>query len=233
MDSYNNISEVFDLLNQAGISYLVLRNYENLLAPDIYMNSHDDVDLLCADSQEVVRTLHALTNRVDQSPFIGDGTHYYIYVGGEYVSLDLRYIGDDYYCEQWEKDLLNRRVMHDGFYVMNEEDYFYTLIYHAVLQKESLSEEYLSRLLEMAAKLDVTLIERSESGLLRLLELYMQKHSYRFVYPYDFLVPARFHLVKTKLIKFNWKRMYQHNRYWSRRNTIEILVRIKHTIQGM
>lgn len=116
---------------------------------------------------------------------------------------------------------------------MNEEDYFYTLIYHAILQKESLSEEYLFRLLTMAKKLGVNLAEQSESGLLRSLEFFMQKHSYHFVYPYDFLVPARFHLVKTKLIKFNWKRMYHHNRYWTIRKTIEILVRIKHTIQGM
>ena len=231
MDSYNNISEVFELLNQAGISYLVLRNYENLLAPEMYMDGHGDVDLLCADSQIVAKLLNAKTNREDQPPFIGDGTHYYIYVGGEYVSLDLRYIGDDYYCEQWEKDLLNRRVMHNGFYVMSEEDYFYTLVYHAVLQKEFLSDEYLSRLLEMAAKLDVTLIEQSEYGLLRSLEAYMQKHSYRFVYPFDYLVPARFHLVKSKLIKINWNIFIRHKRYWSRRKIMEILVRIKHTIQ--
>lgn len=232
MDSYNSVSEVFDLLNQAGISYLVLRNYENLLAPEMYMDGHGDVDLLCADSQEVASILNALTNHEDQFPFIGDGTHYYIYIGGKHVSLDLRYIGDDYYCEQWEKDLLDRRVLHDGFYVMNEEDYFYSLIYHAILQKESLSEEYLSRLLSMAEKLNACLAEQSEFGLLRSLEAYMQGHSYNFVYPLDYLVPARFNLIKNKLIKINWKRMIRHKRYWIRRKTIEILVCFKHTIQG-
>ena len=125
MFKYNNITEVFDLLNHNNISYLVLRNYENLLEPEMYIDGHGDVDLLCADSQEIVRVLDAQTNRKDQWPYRGDGIHYYIFVAGERVSLDLRYVGDDYYCKEWEEYLLRNRIVHNGFYVMDEKSYFF------------------------------------------------------------------------------------------------------------
>ena len=230
MSHYKTITEVFDILNDNKVSYLVLRNYENLLEPEMYIDGHGDVDLLCADSQEIARLLKAETTRNVTPPFIGDGTHYHIYVDGEKVSLDLRYVGDDYYCEQWEKDLLDKRVGHDGFYVMDEENYFYTLIYHAILQKPSLSDEYLHRLINMAGASGISLNDKSEKGLLRALENYMTRHGYYFVYPYDYLVPARFSLVSSSLIKRTKQRWLTHKKYWTRRRIIEFLVRVKHYI---
>ncbi len=47
---YNSIEEFFSALNAAGINYLVLRNYENLLKPEIYVDGHGDIDLLCDNS---------------------------------------------------------------------------------------------------------------------------------------------------------------------------------------
>lgn len=231
MTYFQDIKEVFNILSYENISYLVLRNYEKLLEPEMYVDGHGDIDLLCANSQEIVQSLGAKTDRKDQPPFIGDGTHYFIFVAGQRVSLDLRYIGDDYYCEKWEKDLLDRRVKFNGFFIMNDEDYFYSLIYHAVLQKESLSEEYLSRLLSMAAKLGVSLSEQSEYGLLRSLEVFMQKHSYSFVYPFDYLVPARFGLIDQSMIRTNMCRKLCHKRHWVKIRFIEMLVYVKHSLQ--
>ena len=79
----------------------------------MYLDGHGDVDLLCEDSQEIVRLLGAQTDRKDQYPYKGDGIHYYIYVGGERVSLDLRSVGDGYYCEMWEDNLYNQNIRFD------------------------------------------------------------------------------------------------------------------------
>lgn len=232
MSHYNTITEVFNILNGNNVSYLVLRNYENLLEPEMYLDGHGDVDLLCVDSQEIVRLLNAETTREDIPPFIGDGTHYHIFVGGEKVSLDLRYVGDDYYCEQWEKDLLNKRIWHDNFFVMDDVNYFYTLIYHAILQKESLSEEYCQRLINMASTLDVTLPQHTENCLLNSLEIYMNNNGYCFTYPADYLVPARFHLINSGLIQINRHRWFRHKRYWNKRKLNDFLVRVKHSLIG-
>ena len=230
--SYNNIIEVFDILNKNQIIYLVLRNYENLLKQEMYLDGHGDVDLLCKDSQEIVRLLDAKTDRKDQYPYKGDGIHYYIYVGGERVSLDLRTVGDGYYCEMWEENLLKNKVFYNGFYVMDEEAYFYTLIYHAILQKPALSEEYMLRLSEMAQRQGIMVADCSEKGFIPILEKYMRKEGYTYTYPIDFMVPARFQLVSRGMIVRNWDRWLRHQLFWSKMRIIEMMVWFKHKLQG-
>lgn len=38
-----NIQSFVDALNNSGVPYLVLRNYENLLSPEIYVDGHGDM----------------------------------------------------------------------------------------------------------------------------------------------------------------------------------------------
>lgn len=226
--SYTNISEFFQTLNDAGIRYLVLRNFENLLEPEMYVGGHGDIDLLCDDSQEIVHLIDAKPLTPDKCNLRGDGIHYSIEVNGHSVQLDLRQIGDGYYCQKWEKELLDRRVKHDCFYVMSEEDYFYTLTYHAILQKRSLSDEYRSRLLEMARQLKLTVEEPSEKGLLWLLENYMRDHGYCFTYSQDRRVPNRFNLVDERLVEKNKELQLYHFGFDFLVTTIEWLVKLKH-----
>ena len=231
MCHFDSIVDVFDILYKNNVLYLVLRNYENLLEPEFYVEGHGDLDLLCADSQEIVRLLDAQTDRKNQGSYKGDGTHYYIYVGNERVSLDLRYVGDDYYCLEWERELLLSRVMHNGFYVMDSESYFYTLIYHSILQKTSFSEEYLCRLSKMAKTLGINISQYSEFGFMKVLESYMRMKGYVYTYPVDYLVPARFYLTSRELLRMNWKRYLRHRIHWLKIRMIEILVWFKHHIK--
>ncbi len=223
MSNYNSIQEVFDLLNKSGVEYLVLRNYENILSPEMYVNGHGDVDLLCADSRVLAKVINAEAK-------VNDETHYYIYVAGEQVSLDLRHIGDDYYCMKWEEELLKRKVKQECFYVMNQQDYFYTLIYHAILQKAQLSAEYQQRLTQMAQTLNILLAGNTEIHFINILQQYMKKNGYVFVYPVDSCVPARFRLVNRDMIKTNWHNYWNHLVFHTRVKIIEILVKIKHAI---
>ena len=136
---FGRIEDLFNTLNDAGVKYLVLRNYENLLEPELYVDGHGDIDMLCSDSQEIVDLINAHALTQDKPGMRGDGVHYAIEVDGKPVKLDLRHLGDGYYCTKWEKEMLERRIGHNCFYVMNETDYFYSLIYHAVLQKDLLA----------------------------------------------------------------------------------------------
>ena len=58
---FQNIQSFVDALNNSGVPYLVLRNYENLLSPDIYVDGHGDIDLLCADSRLLAEKVGART----------------------------------------------------------------------------------------------------------------------------------------------------------------------------
>lgn len=225
---FSRIEAFFEALNQAGLKYLVLRNYENLLEPEMYLNGHGDIDILCEDSDLLATTVGAKPCPPKSSAKQDDKIHYMIFVNNQSVSLDLRQVGDGYYCEKWERDLLDRRVKKDCFYVMNEEDYFYTLIYHAILQKQVFSEEYRSRLIEMSAKLGLSVDVYNEQGFISLLEDYMREKGYLFSYSTDCMVPNRFNLVDKKLIVKDLPLQWRHFMFDFKVSAIERMVRIKH-----
>ena len=209
----------------------MLRNYENLLEPGLYVDGHADIDLLCDNARTIVELVEAQPIVPKNSRLQDDGIHYLISVNNNPVQLDLRQVGDGYYCAKWEKDLLDRRVMRNGFYVMNDEDYFYTLAYHAILQKRSLSREYFIRLCNMADGLDLSVDEYSESGLLGLLENYMREHEYRFSYSHDIMVPNRFRLVDNNLIDRDFSLWWKHCLFEMRIKAIRSIVWFKHVLK--
>lgn len=224
MKRYDDIRQVFNLLNASGVDYLVLRNYEMMLSPELYVGDHADIDLLCDDSRKIVQVLGASSTK-------DDGIHYFLNIRGQNVSFDLRQVGDGYYCEQWERDLLTRKKFTHCFYVMSDEDYFYTLIYHAVLQKRKLSEEYKYRLLEMASRNGVSNEIKDEKGFICLLENYMKKKGYRFVYSHDFMVPNRLHLVDSQMVEKDFKLWLAHFLFDTKVAWIRFLVKVKHWIK--
>ncbi|MBR5673747.1 MAG: hypothetical protein IKW97_05045 [Muribaculaceae bacterium] len=122
MKRYDDICQVFNLLNASGVDYLVLRNYEMMLSPELFVGDCADIDLLCEDSQKIVQVLDARSKKNAGYTPDGDGIHYFLNIGGKDVSLDLRQVGDGYYCEQWERDLLSRKKFTHCFNVMNDVD---------------------------------------------------------------------------------------------------------------
>ena len=49
--------------------------------------------------------------------------------------LDIRCVGDGYYDKPWEEVMIKNRVKTEGIYVLCKEDYNYSILYHALLQK--------------------------------------------------------------------------------------------------
>lgn len=226
---YNNINEVLEALNNSNIDYLVLRNYDNLLEDEIYMDGHGDIDLLCADSRKLASALHAIDHPGHIKNGEGNGTHYFIFINNVQVSLDLRHIGDGYYCEKWERDLLDRRRKHEGFYVLSTDDYFYSLIYHAIFQKHTFSKEYQQRLQKMAEKLGIETKNYSLSFFVNLLESHMKKHGYHYEYPKDKHVPLkREHIQDKSLFVMHSSRYWEHLIFETKVNAMALLVKIYH-----
>lgn len=221
---YTNIAEMFARLNAAGCEYLVLRNYENLLEDEIYMAGHGDIDMLCRDAKEIVDVIGAKTCR-PQYGEMGDNTHFYIMYKGQRVSIDLRSVSDGYYCKEWAEEMLRTRVLHECFYVMNEENHLYSLIYHAIFQKPQLSDEYQLRLSRMQGE---ELL--SEKQLIDQLEHYMREHGYRYVYCKDYYVPLRHCMGDKTLCNYTWGERWPHLKFELRVNFISLLVRVKHAI---
>lgn len=141
---WKHLDDIFALFNEA-LPYLVLRNFEGL--PDeIYVPGHNDVDMLVSNRDAAVRLLGG--KAVFPQPW---RVHYSIDLNGHDVRFDLRHIGDKYYDTRWELDLLGRRILAPGgFYRPEPIDYFYTLLYHAVVHKRAMKPDYAERLSKMA-----------------------------------------------------------------------------------
>lgn len=227
---FQDIQSFVDLLNNSGVPYLVLRNYENLLSPEMYVDGHGDIDLLCTDSRLLAEKVGARTYQNKVKEVCDDGVHYYVLVADKQVSLDLRSVGDGYYCQKWQQNMLDRRVLKDGFYVMSDQDYLYSLIHHAILQKRSFSNEYRSRLTEMCNRLHVIMKDDSAQSFIQLLESYMAKHGYTYVYPRDTFVPLNTRYITSSLLEPNASLAFQHWKFDAKVAFIELLVKVKHSL---
>lgn len=181
MKNWDNIEDAFAQLN-AKCQYIVLRNFEAFF-DDILVEGHNDIDVLCAsvhDRKTMVRILQAV-------PRIGvdNGIHYKFLYKGKEIALDIRTVGDGYYDRKWQKKMIANRIFNEiGFYTMNDEDYFYSLAYHAIYQKPTLSEEYHRRLQAMKTEM----ANYSQLQIEKALYDYMKVQKYFYTKTYDHYV---------------------------------------------
>lgn len=223
--NYNSFAEVVKLLGLHKVEYVVMRNYSGLLTEDLFINGHADIDILCECSTkfaEVVNATQCLPN---------DFTHYYIYINNKKVCLDLRHVGDGYYDTKWQKSILCSKVKHqDGFYIMDKTNLFYSLAYHATIQKKSISTDYITTFSNLAAELDLDLPSNATSAdLVLLLEKFMISNGYQYTYTQDkTVILNRKNIITKSLIKKGIRLKAKHWKFDTYVRLIEILVSIKH-----
>lgn len=169
---FQGLTELFDALTDT--EYVVLRNYEEF--DDLnFLSSHPDIDFLCANRKELVERLALRPRRKRE-----DGIHYYTKIGEKKVAIDLRCVGDGYLDTTWEQHIIENRKIRENYYVMDLEDYYYSLLYHVTIQKDKVAEDYVNRLGDMAAQLETTFDpDRKE----QILDAYMEEKGYRYTYP--------------------------------------------------
>lgn len=171
----NFLKDFFEYLNR-NCTYLVLRNWDNLLDETMYGAGHEDIDILCSDIKEFITLTGAKRVHKERCR-----DNYIVSFGERQVRFDVRWVGDGYYPADWEAQMLERRVLNDQFiYVMELEDYFFSLLYHALLQKPSLSSEYLQKLNKTYNLLFESSGELGEKELLELLNDYLSRNGYCF-----------------------------------------------------
>jgi len=165
--------QFFTVIN-ANLCYVVLRNFEDL--PDhLDLSRHGDIDFLVDDRFRAKLVM-------DAKPLTNDPTrvHYEILVNDQAYRVDLRHVGDGYLDHSWEHHILrNREISKRGFFRPSDEDYYFSLLYHALFHKKEISDEYLKRLQRMAK--DLRHPTPSEPILLE----FMDKMLYRVLEPVD------------------------------------------------
>ncbi len=216
---WSRISDVFNALNDSDILYVVLRNYEELSDENYYMSEHADIDFLTDNRARFAKIIGAYPRFVSD-----DHIHYFIKINDVDVVVDVRETGDGYYDIKWQTGILNHRTKTNEYYVPDPENYYYSLVYHAILQKEELSEEYLSRLNRLAETINIAAF--TEENHLENLHQFMVENGYCYTIPYDIWVPLQKEKIDTKMIK---KQLNVRIRD-IRQTALDIGSRIKHSV---
>lgn len=176
----DDLRTFFDYLND-NISYIILRNWDGVFDEGVYGAGHEDIDILCDDLNMFISLTGA--TRIHQEH---NRDNFVVQIGTMKVRFDVRWVGDGYYPSPMEENLLNRRMFtSQSIYIPNEEDYYYSLAYHALFQKPSLSKEYLLKLNEVRSHCIGTSTDCSESEILYDLQQYLQTNNWNVEYPCD------------------------------------------------
>ncbi|MBX3390063.1 MAG: hypothetical protein KF691_11505 [Phycisphaeraceae bacterium] len=176
---WSGLRELFSVLDLCT-RFVVLRNFESM--PDRYtLEGHGDIDLLCEKPAKAAYVLDA--ERAFPDP---RRMHYFVSVNKQRVPFDLRTPEDRYMEPEWSRAILRDRVGRDGFFVPTPNDYFYSLLYHAMIHKRRVSEDYLDRLSLLAPEVGVApadVIDADRRA--HLLNEFMRSKGYRYCSPVD------------------------------------------------
>ncbi|WP_158276162.1 protein kinase domain-containing protein [Brumimicrobium oceani] len=180
-DGFKSIEEFFYLLNNS-IDYVVLRNYE-YLPKEYTLEEHDDIDLLV----ENLNFIRYLTHATPVYPNSDNRVYFNIKIANENIPFDFRHIGDNYYDLYWQNNILKNKLTYNKLInVPNQEDYFYTLLYHAYVQKKEIKEDYYPKLEKLAVSLGINYTRlMAISDVKTLLDRFLVKNGYKYTIPND------------------------------------------------
>ena len=175
---YSSIQQLFYVLNNT-VEYVVLRNYECI--PDEYtVEGHGDIDLLVENKNYIAYL--TLAKPVFPEPY---RVYHILNIAGRDVPFDFRNVGDDYYDPKWEENILRHRVFIKSlFYVPSVEDQFYSLMYHAYIQKREVKQDYVPKLIAFGKELGVDYRDEKDLAV-KLLDDYMRQQAYEYIRPQD------------------------------------------------
>lgn len=180
-DGWESLEQLLYVLNST-IPYVLLRNFDGI-PKNYYAENHGDIDMLVSNYQDAVFLTNAKPvfkskNRVLHTVRINDSD----------VKFDFRSIDDGYYDANWETSILKNRIfLSQGFYAPNPRDYFYSLLYHALIHKPALGDDYKQKLIKLAPTIDEKLSSASfqNGAALSLLSDFLLKNKYAFTQPID------------------------------------------------
>lgn len=200
---WKNYHELFEVLNVSS-NYLIQRSYETL--PDV--NEDKDIDFLTDSYQRFASILGM--NQYAQKPYKGS-----LIVEKEEISIDIRFVGDEYYPGKWQQRMLDRKKMKNNVFVPREDDYFFSLLFHCKVQKPEVKDKYYGILEKLASGLNFQWFKREDldnnKSSAELLRGYFLSEDYFYTDPIDSGVYKNDNIIKylpkngSTTIKPTWK----------------------------
>ena len=176
VNGWESLEQLFYVMN-SSLDYVVMRNFEYL--PDNrFSKEHGDIDFLVKD--------------LDQAVFITNAKRLYkkrykINVDGKDVLVDFEHVRDGSYDHKWQNNILKKRILiKNSFYIPDDEDYFFSLIYHIMFHKTYIETDYPDKIKNIYKKLSFYDSSRCNfDNYLKFLEKFLSVNNYQITKPKD------------------------------------------------
>jgi hypothetical protein len=190
--TFVSVAEFFEHLNGvAGLDYLVLRNFDGLVRNEA--DQRPNIHILVNDFYLFKRASGAIGYTHKSVKRAGPALEYggykvagHVAIGCHEFKINIQFVGDGYYCEQWERDMLAGRIRLGSIFVPDAENLFYSLLFHALVHKRSLSDGYRQVLSEIASSIGLDgELAQSDKQLWAWLDGFIRDKGYEYVRPKD------------------------------------------------
>ena len=162
---WKSLSELFYVLNNT-VNYVVLRG-KNELLNNQFSDEHRDVDLLIDDYENTKYVINGISCCSKTRP------HEKITIAGYDYFLDLWPVQKRYFDPIWCQEMLSNKVLTNGYYFLDEKNEFYTLLYHCLIYKNKIADDYKQKISELQNRLSL-----NEIDLHKALVGFMKQNSY-------------------------------------------------------
>ena len=176
VNGWESLNQLFYVMN-SSLDYVVLRNFEYL--PDNrFSKNHGDIDFLVKDLNQAIYITNA--QRLYKK-------RYKIKVSGNNVLIDFEHVGDGSYDQNWQNHILKNRILsNNSFYIPDIENYFFSLIYHILMHKTYIADDYPGKIIDIYKKLSFYDPSKCNfDNYLKLIENFLSKNDYQITRPKD------------------------------------------------
>lgn len=171
VEPWENIEQVFRALN-VSFPYVMLRGQQQIWN-GYFPEQHRDIDILI-HNRYYDQVVALVGGKPDCNP---DRPHQRIEINGETYYIDIWRTEHYYFDPKWEMIMLKNRCLQNGLMVLSKEDNYYALLYHCVVVKGFISDDYALELRKYTGE-DLS----NKDAALKLLEFLKLNH-YEIVYP--------------------------------------------------
>ena len=189
--NFNSFADFFKKLNsEKKLNYVVLRGFD----PHKMKMIDEDIDILVNDAhlfEKITKAIyykHLNESKSYFAPSVNTGGYKVgakILIGNKKIKFDIRRIGDNYFHEKWQKNMLKKFVSIKNIKFLNIENEFFSTIYHEVVHKAFFRASTLKKLFHQKSKLKLNYYNNQSeiSFLKKELMKFMKKSNYEFVCP--------------------------------------------------
>ena len=173
--AYNEVngwSSLQSFFSSANIrnNYLILRKHEKL------DNKNEDIDVLCENKLWFVNDLFLEKRNWGISS-------YKVKIKNKMRDFDIRFLGDNYFDSLWQINMLSKKSMFNGYFILNTENHYFSYLYHILIHKKELKKEYINYLNNIGLKNKITVINKNY--LIKELNNFMSFNGYQYITPFD------------------------------------------------